>query len=280
MNESFQADMFQLGMHIATTLPRWLTVIIAKVFALIGFFIASKQRTILKKNLIQCGKRPSLTNVFKIITNYAICFADLLRVPILDKQTLNRIVILNGKENLSNALAQNRGAILITGHLGNWDLAGVYVASLGFPLTAVVEEIPGHSDFFNFLRTRTGMEIVYTRERDKMITALEQNRVLVLLADRPVTGKGIKVKFLNGEKLIPQGAAFFALKYNTPICFGYFVLNENKNNKKIYQAEISEPIYPKNQTPGELTQTIADRLSDYIRQFPWQWFVFQDEWIR
>lgn len=279
MNKSFQIYLFRLGMKIATFLPRRLTVNIAKGFALIGFLIARKEKVVLKKNLIQCRKSPSLSNVLKIMTNYAICLSDFLRIPILNNETLKQAVTFKGQENLSYALAQNRGAILITGHIGNWDLAGVFVASIGFPLTAIVEEIPGHSDFFNFLRTRTGMETVFTKERAKMIAALNQNRVLVFLADRPVTGKGIRVKFLNGEKLIPKGAATFALKYNTPICFGYFVLNENKNNKKIYKAEISEPIYPENQTPEGLTQIIADRLSEYIREFPLQWFVFQDEWL-
>jgi KDO2-lipid IV(A) lauroyltransferase len=211
------------------------------------------------------------------MANYAVCMSDKLRIPVFDKDTLKNMVESKGFENLSKALALNRGAILITGHIGNWDLAGVYVASLGYPLTAVVEEIPGLSDFYNFLRTSTGMETVFMREKDKMITALKNNRILVLLGDRDLSGRGITVKFLSGEKTVPRGPAAFALKYNAPIMFGYFVLNNDKT--KLYKVEISEPIFPENRSFEELSQIIADRLSDYVSQFPTQWFVFRDEWI-
>jgi KDO2-lipid IV(A) lauroyltransferase len=190
---------------------------------------------------------------------------------------LKSMVDIKGIENLDTGLASNRGAILMTAHIGNWDLAGVYVASLGYPLTAVVEEIPELSDFYNFLRTRTGMKTVFMREKDKMISALKNNRILVLLGDRDLTNRGIPVKFLSGEKAIPRGPAAFAIKYNVPIIFGYFVMEKSKNN--LYKAEISKPIFPENRSFDELTQIIADRLSEYINLYPTQWFVFKDEWL-
>jgi KDO2-lipid IV(A) lauroyltransferase len=278
MSKTVQVYIFYLGMQIVTLLPRWLTVLIAKILTIFALLFARKERLVLKKNLIRCGQIPSLANVAKIITNYTICLSDLLRIPILDKDTLERMFEITGKENLTKTLALGRGAILITGHIGNWDLAGVYVASLGFPLTAVVEEIPGQSDLFNLLRSKTGMEILFTREKDKMASALHNNRILVLLGDRDITGRGIAVKFLSGEKTVPRGPAGYAVKYNAPIIFGYVVLNNV--GKKVYRIEISEPVLPDNKTHEELAQIIADRLSEYIRQYPFQWFVNRDEWIK
>jgi KDO2-lipid IV(A) lauroyltransferase len=278
MSKKIQVYIFYVTMQFVTLLPRWLTVLIAKTLAMVVWPFAKIERSVLRKNLIRCSQKPSLTNVAKIITNYTICMSDLLRIPILDKDTLEQMFEITGAENLTKTLAFKRGAILITGHLGNWDLAGVYLASRGFPLTAVAEEIPGQSDLFNFLRSKTGMEIIFTREKDKMASTLQNNRILVLLGDRDITGRGITVKFLSGEKAVPRGPAGYAIKYNAPIVFGYVVLNNEGG--KAYRIEISEPIFPDNKTHEELAQIIADRLSEYVRQCPFQWFVNRDEWIK
>ncbi len=277
MSKAAYVYLFHLGMRFSTMLPRTLVINIAKILAGLGFLLAGKARKIIKKNLMYCNQKKYSYNTFKTITNYAVYLSDLFRIPVFDKNTLMNIVNVKGTENLDKALKLNRGVILITAHVGNWDLAGVYVASLGYPLTAVVEEIPELSDFYNFLRTRTGMETVFMREKDKMITALRNNRILVLLGDRDLTNRGIPAKFLSGEKVIPRGPAAFAIKYNVPIIFGYFVLNDNRKNS--YIAEISEPIFHQGRSFEELTQIIADRLGEYISQFPTQWFVFRDEWL-
>lgn len=277
MTKSFQVYMFNLGVSIAELLPRSITILIAKILALLGFLVAKNSRQIVRKNLMYCNQTEFSYNTFRTISNYAVCLFDKLRIPIFDYEVLKKMVDVSGTSNFDKALSFNRGAILITAHLGNWDLAGVYVSYLGYPLTAVVEEIPGLSDFYNFLRTRTGMETVFMRERDKMTEALTKNRILVLLGDRDLTGRGIPVKFLSGEKKLPRGPAAFALKYDVPILFAYFVLNNDK--KKPYKIEISGLIFPENQTQEELTQLIADRLSDCVSKFPLQWFVFKDEWL-
>lgn len=282
--------LFLLGIRIACLLPRPLVIFIAKTLALLRFFQAKKERAIVKKNLLMCGVKPTWQNVLKNFTNYAICLADAFRgliysADIKEKSNcgekrltyLEKIVQVQGLEHLDQVLKLNQGAILVTGHLGNWDLAGVYLAGMGYPLTAVAEEIPGLSDVYNLIRTRTGMEIVYIREKEKMAQALENNRILVLLGDRDLTGRGQLVNFLNGKKRIPRGPAGFAIKYQAPIVFGYFVLNQEKS-KKVYQAEVSEPIFPQNLTQENLLQLIADKLSEYIRKYPLQWFVFRDEW--
>jgi len=277
MKSTVQVKIFYLGVRVVEILPRPITIIIAKILAIIGYPLSKNTRNVTRKNLMYCNQTEFSYNTIKTISNYTICLADKLRIPTLDFNTLQGIVETVHIENLDKTLAYNRGAVLITGHIGNWDLGGVFLASLGYPLTAVVEEIPGLSDFYNFLRTSTGMETVFMRERGKMSGALNNNRMLVLLGDRDLTGRGVKVKFLSGEKLLPRGPAAFAIKHNAPIVFAFFVLNDNK--RKPYRIEISEPVFPENRTFEELTQVVADKLSEYINKYPTQWFVFKDEWL-
>jgi KDO2-lipid IV(A) lauroyltransferase len=277
MNKSIRLNLFPLGMKIASVFPRDVTVTIVRILVMIDFLMNRKQIAAIRKNLFFLGKKRTVFSTFKTIYNYGTCVADLLRIPVFNRDNLKNKVEVSGLQNLLKGLELKRGVILVTGHIGNWDLGGVYLASLGYPLTAVVEEVPGLSDFFNYLRTKTGMETIFMRERDKMITALKNNRILVLLGDRDLTGHGMRAKFINGERAIPQGIAAFAAKYKAPLIFGYFALNNNKD--KYYKAYISEPIVPYNHTHGQLIQIIADQLANYVGQLPTQWFVFRDEWI-
>jgi KDO2-lipid IV(A) lauroyltransferase len=268
--------MFRFGQKIACLLPRRLAICFAQCLAFERYIFARQEKVWIRKNLRYCGQKDSSINVFKVIRNYAICMVDILRIPIYSRHKLSDSVIVKGLDNLDNALALNQGVILTTGHIGNWDLAGVYLAGLGYPIGAVTEDIAGISGFFNALRAKTGMETFFPQERDKIKAVLRNKRILALVTDRDFSGWGVRVKFLNGEKIIPVGASSFAVKYKTPILVGYFGLNDDK---KTYRIEISEPILPQNRTIKELTQLIADKLSFYIRKNPLQWFVLKDEWL-
>jgi KDO2-lipid IV(A) lauroyltransferase len=278
MKRSSQIHFFVLGMRIASKLPRPVIIVIAKIIVTIGYLFARDSRKTIRKNLMYCQSKRLTYNTYKTFINYAVYLTDLLRIPVININNLKDSVEVKGLENLNATLALNRGVILTTAHIGNWDLAGVYVASLGYPLTAVVEEIPQLSEFYNALRTKTGMQTIFMREREEMTNAIENKRILVLVGDRDLTGRGIPVKFLNGEKPIPRGLAAFSIKYNVPIIFGYFVME--KKNHKIYKAEISKPIFPDNRSFEELSQMIADQLSEYIKKYPNQWLVFRDEWLK
>ncbi|MEO0084127.1 MAG: hypothetical protein ABIJ94_00135 [candidate division WOR-3 bacterium] len=277
MYQSNKIYLYQLGMRIATLLPRFLALSFSHALAFWGYVFAKKARNIIKKNIRYCNQSQLCLKTLLTFLNYGTYYVDLFRILILDKTKLQKLILkAQGIENLDRALANKKGAILITAHLGNWDLAGVYLASLGYPLTAVVEDIPEMSNMHNYFRIKGGIETVFTFEIKKMINALHRNRVLVLLADRDLTNRGIIVNFLAGKKKIPTGPQAFTLKYQAPILFGYFVLDEKRRK---YQAYISRPYYFKNNFANtEITQFIADQLSNYIKQFPTQWFVFQDEW--
>lgn len=266
--------MFRLGKKIGCLLPRWLVIFLAQCLAFERFIFAKREKEQVRKNLQQCRQNDSALNVFRVFRNYAICMADILRIPIYHYKKLADLVSVKGLENLDKALSMNQGVILTTGHIGNWDLAGVYLSSLGYKLSAVVEDIPDLANFFNALRSKTGMQTLFPHNRDEMIKTLVDKRILVLVSDRNFSGCGIKVNFLDSEKTMPVGSASFAVKHKAPVVVGCFVLN---NDKKTYRVEISEPILSDNKTYKELTQQIANTLSYYIKQNPFQWFVLQDE---
>jgi KDO2-lipid IV(A) lauroyltransferase len=200
---------------------------------------------------------------------------DFLRVKYIKLQDIAKRTTLKGCNYLNAALSQKRGAILVTGHLGNWELAGIYLSSLGYPLSAVVEDIPAMNNFLNSLRVKTGMEVILTSQPQAIINAIKKNRIVVLLADRPVTQHGIEISFLNGRKKIPLGPAYFAYRFKVPVLVGYFVYTSNAN---CFAAEIVPLSFPEDLNIKMLTIALIKQLSSYISKYPTQWFVMRNEW--
>ena len=183
--------------------------------------------------------------------------------------------------NLLKALDAHRGVILVTAHLGNYELAGSYIAAQGLPISAVTEEIPGeHTKAINRIRRRFGMGVIGYSNIPKMIETVREGKILVLLADRDLGGKGIKVKFGERLRRVPTGPAILALRSGALLQTGYFVFQKKERR---YLCVINPAIDlgvsgSLQQKISLLTEAVTEELVAAIRSYPDQWFVFQDEW--
>lgn len=266
-------------------LPRWLTVWFATLLGNLFFLVESKRRNRIYENLNHIlGSKATAQEkqryARQLFVNYSKCLADLLRVPLLTKEKLVSMVEFDGLENFNQTLAKGKGAVLITAHIGNWDLAGVYMSRLGYKLIAVVEPIPkGVSAAMNRYRGLGGMELVPLTDKDTMNQILIQKKVLVLLADRDLTGRGLELTFFDAKRSFPKGPAAFALKYKVPLVFGYFILNKGKPYQGVIEPEIifneTGNFY---QDVCNLTEQIVQRIKWLIAEHPDQWFVFKADW--
>ncbi len=267
-------------------LPRFLVVLIAYILGTIFFFLNSRQRSRLIENYrhILGTNTPDeilRKTALQAFRNLAIFYADLLRIPMMKK----RVAILGelNPKNLNATLAQGKGAILVTGHIGNWDLAGVFLSALGYPLSAVVEPVPGGwMKTFNRYRSACAMETIPIPERHRIIRALLKRRIVALVADRDLTGRGILCRSFDARRSFPRGPAVYSLRYNIPILVGYFV-RQKKRNRPPYRGVIYGPLEFKPSGDQEtdiinLTNLVAQELNRTIAMYPDQWLVFKAGW--
>lgn len=275
-----------LGTLIQFMLPRWVVVRIATFIGIIADKLSPRQRKRLIENYRHIRGQNTPENVLEATArqafkNLCVCYADLLRVPVMKKRTA-----LIGEldcRTIDRVLAQGRGAILVTGHIGNWDLAGVFLSALGYPISAVVEPIPrGWTKTFNRYRSACSMETIPIPERQRINRAIEKKRLLALVADRDLTGRGILCPAFDAHRYFPKGPAVYSLRYGVPIVIGYFVRQQKKNSPP-YLGVIEGPI--EFQATGDmdtdinnLTSLIAFRLNELIRRYPDQWLVFNANW--
>src|SRR6266478_1094734 len=131
-------------------------------------------------------------------------------------------VRLEGAEALDAALARGRGAIAVTGHVGNWELLAAWAAAIGYPITVVVRRVNDlrfHSLIVRF-RAAAGVEVL-VRDDPRFVAAvgdaLRRNRVVAMLIDQDTRGAGVFVPFFGRPAHTPPGAALLALRARVPV---------------------------------------------------------------
>lgn len=196
-------------------------------------------------------------------------------------QTPKPAVAIEGYEHLLNARRQGRGAILLTGHLGNWEVGAVLVRRLGFPVTVVAlpHDDPGTDRLFNRQRHRCGLEVIPVG-RDaarRSLARLAEGSLLGMLGDREFGRHSLTVRAFRRELTLPRGPAVLSLRARAPV-IPTFLIREGPWALRLCMEPPIEPEAPRNDggSPAHrLTQRYAQVLERYVQQAPAQWLLFE-----
>ena len=128
-----------------------------------------------------------------------------------------------GWDLLERAIAARRGVLLITGHFGNWELAGASIAARGVPIDVIVRRMsnPIFDRYLNQTRADLGMAVVYDADAVRRTTrSLKEGRAIGFLADQGVLNlASTYVPFFGRPAKTPRGPAVFTLRYHVPTLF-------------------------------------------------------------
>ncbi len=255
---------------------------IVKAIGVIAWLFCPRMRNVVIKNLSYITDKEVKKKSFKVIINYFTVLKDFFDVWWRKPEDIIKDVETHGEENLWRAVKENNGAVIVTYHMGNYELSAIYLTLRGFPITSVVEKVssPVHYTMYNKLRTKFGTELISTAETARIVNAVKRKRVLALIADRDITGTGIVVNFFKGKRKFPIGPAYLSLRFNIPVITGYFVLGGKKRYIGFIDKKIEfKPSGNFKKDVKRLTLLIEKKMNGYLEKFPEQWFVFQDEWM-
>src|SRR6266404_3624962 len=170
---------------------------------------------------------------------------------------------LEGVEALDTALARGRGAIAVTGHVGNWELLAAWAAAIGYPITVVVRRV-------NDLRFHSLMVRDDPRFVAAVGDALRRNRVVAMLIDQDTRGAGVFVPFFGRPAHTPPGAAVLALRARVPVVTA-FIERRGDGGHLVRVAPV--PVGPRRGRDGvrELTARLTAAIEAQIRRSPAEW---------
>lgn len=206
------------------------------------------------------------------------------------KNDIEKIVSVEGyqyfEEAMDRALKNNAGVIFALPHLGSWEIAGAWIAGMGYPPVVVAERLkpPELFELFSSTRTQAGMVVVAHDDHptSKLLAALKESNVVCLVADRDISGNGVDVTFFGATKTMPTGSVALAMKTGSiiiPVCT-YLTHNSLVNVSFREPIEVFEPENKKDRAHviADVTQKLATIFEDMIIRDPSQWHVLHDEW--
>jgi KDO2-lipid IV(A) lauroyltransferase len=189
---------------------------------------------------------------------------------------------VDGLEELLEA-ARGPGAIVATGHVGNWEVAGGAVALRGVPIDviAVRQRNPLFDRALVENRERLGMRVVHRGVAGvQVLRSLREGRIPVMLADQDAGGGGIFVDFFGHRASTTRGPALLALRSGARLFSGAcFALPGAPRRYRVQLVPVDAPrTGDLVRDVASLTQAHADALARFVRDAPEQYFWQHKRW--
>jgi phosphatidylinositol dimannoside acyltransferase len=213
--------------------------------------------------------------------NYARYTIDLLWLGGSSAAEREAATTIVGWEHIVEALGRGNGMVLVSAHLGNWDLPVSVLAGRGYPVNVIVEtlEPPAWNERVQGIRERIGVKAIPMESgvRD-LYAALRRNETVALVFDRPLESGGVPVQFFGAETRVPEGMARMALRTGAAVV-GAVGVRRGDTILTLVSPPFDMPVTgDRNEDVRALTQTVVSWLEGYVRQYPGQWFMFRDFW--
>lgn len=202
----------------------------AEFLAGILYRFDTRHRRVAMENLqVAFGDRYSLAQRDLIIRgvykHFCMMVMEMLHIPRkLHPTTWRRRITLVGHEPVVDRLLSGGPMIMLTGHFGNWEMAGYLFGVFGFPPSSVYRPLdnPYLDRFLRSFRERTGQKLIPKKGGyDEMLHVLRSGQVLSFIADQDAGEKGMFVDFFGRPASTHKAIALLAIEHNAPIVVGY-----------------------------------------------------------
>jgi lauroyl/myristoyl acyltransferase len=212
--------------------------------------------------------------------NFAKYVVDFFHFLHLKPERMNRLINFGiVPQVLDDLLAKGKGVIVLSAHLGNWELGAAALAQRGFRFNAVAlwQPDPKVNALYQSYRTRRQINpIPFGRAARECIGALRRNEIVAVVGDRDFTGGRDTVEFFGQPARLPDGPAKLALATGAPILPVFMV----RTLEDTFTYVLGEPIWAdktRDKVP-DVMRRIAQVLERVISQHSEQWFLFHDLW--
>ena len=265
--------------------PRKLCRWLGRFVGTLVFVFSERDRVHLSRNFaVVLGKpwnHPQVRRAVRsVFLNYAHYLIDYFLFPQLNERKVRTFFsTVRGETFLKKALAGGKGALLVSGHIGNWEIGGNLLGSLGYPLTVV--GLPHNTAQTNalvhHLRKVRGIEIIEVGDTAfsvvEILNALRKNRIVAMIGDRDHLGTGRLVSFLGKQMRLPPGPVVLSMISGAPL-MPTFVLD---NHDGTYSGFIEPPIpiesgRNRDRIIDHGLRRLARVFETYISRYPDQWY--------
>lgn len=189
---------------------------------------------------------------------------------------------VDGWELVDEARAAGRGLILVSGHIGNWEIAAAYMAARGVPIEAVARHManPHVDGYFTRARERGGFRIIHDERAVREVPrAIRANRAVAMLFDQGAVGLASTwVTFFGRYAKTPRGPATFALRLGAPILFVAAIRQPDMRYRLVVEPISTASTGDRDADIDRIVAACTDTLERWVRRYPGQYFWHHRRW--
>jgi phosphatidylinositol dimannoside acyltransferase len=250
-----------------------------------GAALRDKRERVRRNLRLILGPRPpldELVDIAAVFANYASCLTEAMLIGTPRGRALGLLSYAIGADNFEACVAEGKGIIIATAHLGGWEVSGPMLRKVRAKNVVVVmarERDERARAMQDELRARSGVKVVHIGETAldalPLLRHLKQEDVVAMQIDRVPPGMRARAVTLCGQPFqVPEGPLTIAALSGAPI----MPVFTRRLGFMHYEAKVLPPIHvPRRPTPADLdsaAQRLMDDLGAFLRENPTQWFHF------
>lgn len=261
-----------------------------KLLGMIAYVLDRRHRRIVKHNLQFIYPNWSRDRIrefsLRIFQHAGITALEICQLARFSREDILRKVRIRGEEHLLNAVNTSKGTILISAHLGNWEIAHMFISCyVQTPLVLVVRRI--QPDILNQwayrFRSRFGSVVLDKGGAfSKMGQVLRRGGLVALLIDQgTLFSEGIETRFFGKTVTATPAAAILARRYDSSVLPVFCIREKDGTLTAIVEPPLC--LRKTKDVRGDLrhnTQMMNDAIERAIKAYPKQWFWFHKRWKR
>lgn len=269
-----------------TKIPRQLVLNSGKLLGLLFFALAVPHRRLVRRNLQFCYPEWPQKQIGdlsrRIFMNFGINLVEMFQASLLSPEKVFESWRVEGEENFLNAIKDSRGVVIVSAHMGNWEVGLHFTNYYGKPMLGVAAKTRlGLADtLLSRSRNRLGNTIIDKKGAlPKMTEGLRKGGVIGMLIDQSRRKHGVEVRFFGRQATVSPAPALLALRSKSLVLPAFAIRRPD--------GELTIQV----KTPFELTRTgdlrrdiqsntqsMIDVVEEMVRKYPDQWFWLLKPW--
>jgi len=193
-------------------------------------------------------------------------------------------IATEGLENYLAAKARGKGVLIVTGHLGAWELSSFYHSLMGHAMSMVIRPLDNRrlDQFVNGIRCLHGNRVLPKNDFARgLLTAMRQGHTVGILMDTNMTPpQGVFVDFFGKQACTASGLARVALKTGAAVVPGFMLWEKTEQRYVLHFGP--ELVFPRSDDAEAdivaATQLCTQAIESWIRRYPDQWLWIHRRW--
>ena len=210
--------------------------------------------------------------------------AEFCRMPHTTLEQASRFIRYEGLEHFLAARDRGKGVLVLTGHIGAWELSSFYHSLSGYPMSMVIRRLdnPLVDRFVNAIRCRHGNRVLHKDDSARgLITAMRAGETVGVLMDTNMTPpQGVFVDFFGRMACTASGIARVALRTGAAVLPGFLIWEQAEKRYVLHFLPELQLVATGNDDQDAVTNTqlFTKTLEEIVRQYPEQWLWVHRRW--